>query len=135
MRRVVVALCASLLIVGLAAAPVTAGGPSSDPFTGAWKGMEGELPITLAISGGGQVRHITFADFCNACNPPGFLSVGLGRGTVSGNTLVAVVRWHDGGWSDDGPQWSAPFALTITATAAGTLKVFGITMYRAGDRP
>jgi hypothetical protein len=96
MRRVLASLCASLLIVGLAAVPATAGGPSSDPFTGAWKATDFDhSAMNLTISGGGPTRHVVYFDLsCGACIPSGFPWVFVGTGQVAGSTLSVTGTWH-----------------------------------------
>ena len=134
MRRTTLVVTAVLVLVVLFVAPAMADPGSSDPFNGAWTATDGDgSAMTLAISGGGATRHVTWFDQywnCQNCNPPGYYpTVALGFGGVDGNLLHATLRWHD---APPG-VWSEEFEWEWIANDDGTLSGLAQTWYRAGN--
>jgi len=136
MRKLVwLVLSLALALTVLAAMPVAAeANGAKDPFTGAWKAIDGDgSAMTLAISGGGAKRHITWFDQywnCQSCDPPGYYpTVALGTGVVEGDEIEAMLRWHD---APPG-YWNEAVPYSGSAQSDGTLLFGGFTWERAGS--
>ena len=134
LKWVLVGVLAVLAIAVVFTAPAMASATSSDPFKGAWKATDRDgSAMTLAISGGGAKRHITWFDQywnCQNCNPPGYYpTVALGSGEVKDDKLSATLRWHDAPPGD----WTEEFPHEWIAQSDGTLSDGTFTWYRAGN--
>ena len=131
MRRATLLVAAVVVLVVVFAAPSVAGPGSSDPFKGGWKAtdLDGSA-MTLAISGGGATRHVTWFDLsCGACDPSGYPTIALGSGEVVGNTLYATVRWNN----VPGGTWSEEVSYEFVAQLDGTLWDGTFIWFRAGS--